>query len=349
MNKRILFRADASSQMGAGHLMRMVALGQFLSDAGYEIHFATIPHNIQLVEYLRSEGFQVHCLKKEASWDALKDGEQLAGIAGQIRPAWVVLDGYHFDADYELKIKQSKFSLLRMVDIPSGHYYADVVLNQNYGAEDMAYSVEKNTRILAGLKYVMLRREFRQMDLPSSRKENEPFHILVSLGNVPSKTDALNLKIVQGFSGISKKGLSATMIIGRMNGESGRVQEKIQRVAWPIEVKSHSQNMAEEMSKADLAIVSGGSTMWELMHMRVPFLAISLTQEQRSYLPLLAGNGLCVDLGWHEDVTPDSVRQEAAGFIQDATRRAQVKNRMGHALDRNSGMRDLLQALEENA
>lgn len=349
MNKRVLIRADASPQIGAGHLMRMLALGQFLSDAGYEVHFATIPYNVRLVEYLRSEGFQVHSLEQGASWDAVKDGEQLVSIASRIQPLWVVLDGYHFDANYELKIKQSQFSLLRIVDIPSGHYYADVVLNQNYGAEDMAYSAEKNTRILAGLKYVMLRREFRQMDLPSPKKDNEPFHILVSLGNVPSKTDALNLKIVQGFSGISKKGLSATMITGRMNGESSHAEEETKRVAWPIEIKSHSQNMAEEMSKADLAIVSGGSTMWELMHMRVPFLAISLTREQRSYLPLLAGNGLCVDLGWHEDVTPDSVRQEAAGFIQDATRRAQVKNRMGHVLDRNSGMRDLLQALEENA
>jgi UDP-2,4-diacetamido-2,4,6-trideoxy-beta-L-altropyranose hydrolase len=346
MNKRILFRVDASPQMGAGHLMRMVALGQFLSDAGYEIHFATIPHNIQLVEYLRSEGFQVYCLKKEASWDALKDGEQLAGIAGQIQPAWVVLDGYHFDADYELKIKQSKFSLLRMVDIPSGHYYADVILNQNYGAEDMAYSAEKNTRILAGVKYVMLRREFRRMDLPSFRKENEPFHILVSLGNVPSKTDALNLKIAQGFSGINEKGLSATMIIGRMNGESSRVAEEIKRVAWPIEVKSHSQNMAEEMSKADLAIVSGGSTMWELMHMRVPFLAVSLTQEQRSYLPLLAGNGLCVDLGWHEHLSVDCIRESVLAFLQDREGRIQMSDKFQEIVDRRNIGRDLLGVLE---
>ena len=59
------------------------------------------------------------------------------------------------------------------------------------------------------------------------------------------------------------------------------------------------------MFKSDLAIVSGGSTMWELLHMRVPFLSIPLNKAQQGYLEFLEKENLCDNLGWHEQLTPE--------------------------------------------
>lgn len=345
MNKTILIRVDASAEMGAGHLMRMLALGQFLSDAGYEIHFATVPHHPQFSERLKSEGFQVHGLTQASAWNAQEDLRQFLKVASGIQPSWVVLDGHHFDANYELGIKRSSCNLLRIVDVPSRHYYADAILNQNYGAENMTYSVEKDGRVFAGLKYVMLRREFRQAVLSKKQENDKSFHILVTLGNISDKTDKLNLKIIQGFSELEHKNVTVTFIARRMDADAADIKKAAKDVFWPIEIKSRVMNMAEEMTRADLAITSGGSTMWELMYMRVPFLAASLTQAQKDYLPLLAENDLCVNLGWHEDVTPASVAQEVGRLLQDTARRTKIRNRMEHVLSRD-GSPDLLQVFE---
>lgn len=349
MNKRILIRTDASTRIGAGHLMRMLALGQLLSDSGYEVHFATIPYNPPILDYLKDD-VNLECLAMEIPWDASKDVERLLSLAARIKPSWIILDGYHFGSDYEYKIKQSGFKLLRVDDIPSNHYYADVLLNQNYGAQDMNYSTESGTQILAGLRYVLLRREFREINpLDKKVKENEPLHLLVSLGEISKKTDTLNFRIVQGLSNICERYLSATLIVGKMGGKISHLEKAAKNISWPIEIKTHSQNMAKEMFKADLAIVSGGSTMWELMYMRVPFLTISLTEAQRSYLCLLSQKELCIDLGWYQNITPDSVYKTVLSLIYDVSRRKRMQDNFECLIDRNNVGRELLEVLDKNS
>lgn len=350
MNRRILIRTDASSQMGSGHMMRMLALGQLLSDSGYEIHFATIPHNPLILDYLKAESFQIHYIDEEVPWDDSKDVQKLFNIALPINPSWLVLDGYHFGSGYEHKIKECGFKLLRIDDIPSYHYYADIVLNQNYGAEEMAYSTEPYTQLLTGLKYVLLRREFRKCD--SSSKEvmiNGRFHLLITLGGLPRENDKLNSAILHGLSNISEKYLSVTFIVGKIDEKMNYLEKMAENISCPIMIKDHARNMATEMMDADFAIVSGGSTMWELMYMKVPFLAVSLTEIQRDYLKILAGEELCINLGWYEDLTPDSVRESVLGFIHDKNCRSRIRDKIKGIMDRRNIGKDLLEVLDNKS
>lgn len=330
-----MIRADASQEIGAGHIMRMLALAQFLSDDGYDVHFATIPRMSHLVDRLRTEGFEVHCLKSGSPWDPDGDAEQILSLASRLQPAWVVLDGYHFGPDYEREIKKAGWGLLRIVDIPRGEYHADIILNPNYGAEKMAYSAREDARILAGLKYALLRREFREA--APAGGEKKAFHVLITMGNAPAY--GLNQRIVEGLSGLCGKDLSITVVAGQGEGAG--------LAAGGIEIKSHCDNMADEMSRADLAVVSGGSTMWELMSMQVPFLAVSLTEEQRNYLPRLARDGLCIDLGWHEDLTADHLRQSLEASIRDAEGRRRMKEKYRGLINREILGRDILAAIGE--
>lgn len=349
--KKILIRVDASTQVGAGHLMRMLALGQILSETGYEVHFATIPYNHSILDfYLKNEEFKLHYLKEDICWNALKDIDEFLDIASRIQPSWVVIDGCHFDADYEHKIKTSGYMLLRIDDIPSHQYHADIILNQNFGADAMIYSAESNTKILAGLKYVLLRREFREVR-PFEKKcgSSGPIHILVSLGGGTEKADALNSKIAQGLSCIPKKDVSVTLLVGKMSGKSSYFEKMGKNGCRPIEIKENCPSMAAEMLKADIAIVSVGSTMWELIYMNVPFLAVAVTEAQRNYLRLLSEHNLCVDLGWHEDLTSDLVSQLTLGFIQNSKLRFRMADKYKYVMDRSNIGKDLLRILGESA
>ena len=346
MNKRILIRSDASSRIGAGHLMRMLALGQLLSDSGYEVHFATIPYNPPVLSYLKDEPFQLHYLAQEEPWDACKDLERLLNLALEIRPLWLVLDGYQFRTDYEKGIKDGGFRLFRVQDIPASHCVADVLLNQNYGAEHMKHSTEPNTYLLAGLKYSLLRREFRTVNLNRKRfLERGRFHLLVSLGGGSEISDSLNLKIVEGLSEIRECDWSATLIVGIMGQRSKTLMELANKSSMPIQVITENRNIAFEMLKSDLAIVSCGSTMWELMYMKVPFLVVSLTEVQRDYLAFLAGEGLCVDLGWYENLTPKRVRDSVLALADNVAQRGRMLEQADKLLDRDNICRELLKIL----
>jgi len=326
IDRKVLIRADASPKIGAGHAMRMLALGQLLLDDGYKVHFATIPDQVEIVDRLRKEGFSVYCLQRDAIGHESSDLNQLLCLAAQVQPSWVIVDGYHFDEIYEQGIKCAGYKLLRIDDMPTGHYYADIVLNQNYGSEDFKYATEQYTKILAGLKHVLLRREFRKINqFHKAVRKTPPLHVLVSLGGSTEITVALNSIIAQGLSGLSDR-LTVTILAG-----------------------ASSRNMAEEMLDADLAIVSGGSVMWELVYMRVPFLAVSLTCMQREYLGAIAQNGLCVELGWHEDLTPELVQEKILSYVNDSQVREKMVEKYKEIMDTNSIGESLLSLLRQTA
>ena len=49
-------------------------------------------------------------------------------------------------------ITKNSYRLMRVVDFSTIHTYAELLFDQNYGAENNKYSVEPNTIVFAGLK-----------------------------------------------------------------------------------------------------------------------------------------------------------------------------------------------------
>lgn len=343
-----MIRVDASAQIGAGHLMRMLALGQLLSEVGHDVHFVTILYNRSIIDYyFNNAEFKLHYLKTNCPWDSVEDVNGLLSIASQIHPSWIVIDGYNFDSDYECQIKKNGYKLLRIDDIPSNrHYYADIILNQNFCADATAYLTGPDTKILAGLNYVLLRREFRKIDQSNRIKQKDgTLNVLVSLGGGTEKADALNSVIAEGVSLLHDENIFTTILVGKLSEYGRHLDNEAKAKGWSVEVKEHSGDMATEILNADLAIVSGGSTMWELIYMKVPFLAVSLNELQREYLCLLSENSLCVDVGWHEDLTAQQISRILLSYIQNKNCRIKMLDKFECIMDRNNIGIELLENL----
>ena len=83
-------------------------------------------------------------------------------------------------------------------------------------------------------------------------------------------------------------------------------------------------NMAEVLSGAALAVAAAGSTTWELLALGVPALLVTVADNQRVVQEGLAGRGVAVDLGWHEEVRPEAVRDAVLRLLADAPERARL-------------------------
>ncbi len=155
----LLIRADASPRRGTGHVMRGLALGQAWQKTGLVL-FAVSQCTPALEERLRGEGFEVRRSAVEPGSQA--DAQVTAALALQLGAAWVVVDGYQFGADYQRVIKSAGLRLLFLDDYGhADHYHANLVLNQNLGADAGLYARrEPYTRLLLGVRYALLRREF---------------------------------------------------------------------------------------------------------------------------------------------------------------------------------------------
>ena len=127
------------------------------------------------------------------------DAQQTASLAKKFSASWVILDGYAFDSAYQKIIKDAGLNLLLIDDNGSmGHYYADIVLNQNIHANKELYQdKEPYVRLLLGTKYVLLRAEFLnwhglKREIPKTAR-----NILVTLGG--SDPENVTLKVIKGI------------------------------------------------------------------------------------------------------------------------------------------------------
>lgn len=92
----VLFRADASSAMGTGHVMRCIALAQAALARNWHCIFLTRGGERLLRDHLRSE--EIEIVPTETELGRLADAHVVATMVRRYGIAWVVIDGYGIPA-----------------------------------------------------------------------------------------------------------------------------------------------------------------------------------------------------------------------------------------------------------
>jgi len=323
--------------------MRTIALGQMLQDAACEVHFATIAHNAEMIERLRVENFSVHLLN--APFLEGTDATSLAHIARSISASWIVVDGYHFSGAYEKAVQYEYPSakILTIDDVPRIHHSADVLLSQNFGAQNMDFSTKVSTQKLLGLEFLLLRREFKKARSEvQSASTHIPKRLLVTLGGGTPQADSANLKIARALSDLDANQLEVVYIAGKMSGNKAELKKCLNPNHRFLEF---CDDMAREMIQADFAIVAGGSSMWELMYLGVPFLAVALTEAQKAYIEMLAEHRLCLNLGPYTSLEPSYVKSAVTRLLGDSTLQTEFRRRYADLVKPESLGKRLLHVL----
>lgn len=349
----LLIRADASSQIGSGHVMRCLALGQAWRAEGRRVQFLTHCETESLGHRLVSYGFEVIPVDRQhpdpADLDlTLSHLQQLTDREAE-RP-WLILDGYHFDSAYQQAVRLASYRLLVIDDTAHlPEYHADVLLNQNIHAPGLAYRSGPDTRLLLGTRYVLLRQEFLRWS-GFRRETPEVAHkILVTLGGGDQKNIAL--RVIQALQRLETDGLEAVIVIGGSNVHADNLQETIYRSPGKLRFRlvQDAANMPELMAWADVAISAGGSTCWELAFMGVPSVVIVLSDNQLGVAQGLEWAGIAVNLGWFSDVGERQILTALTGLLGESERRRRVSaagrmlvdgagaSRVIHELSRSEG------------
>jgi UDP-2,4-diacetamido-2,4,6-trideoxy-beta-L-altropyranose hydrolase len=300
----LLIRADANTAIGSGHVMRCLALAQAWQEHGGMVTFVSandLPDSLQT--RLTDEKMQAHLLQEEPGSRA--DVTATINFASDISAETIVVDGYHFGADYQRWIKDAGFQLLFIDDNGHAqHYYADWVLNQNIHATEALYpNREPYTRLLLGTRYVLLRREFWpyrgwQREIPEIAQ-----NVLVTMGG--SDPDNVTLKVLEAITQLPEAAiLKVRAVIGGSNPHMESLRDFAETSTLELELLQDVNDMPAQMAWADVAISGGGSTSWEMALLGLPRLVIVTAANQLAIAQFLAARGAALNLGWHTSVTP---------------------------------------------
>lgn len=338
----LIIRTDADTQIGAGHLMRCLALGQAWQDAGGHVVFVMGLSAPALEGRIQDEGMEViHLTAAPGSED---DVIETAQLARSKQADWVVVDGYHFDADYQRLLKGAGLRLLFIDDYGhAAHYWADLILNQNIHAQEKLYSArELYARLLLGTRYVLLRREFQewrgwQRQIPEVAK-----NILVTLGG--SDPDNVTLKVIQALSTVEMDGLEVVVVAGGANPNFRELQTATNNFSHRMRLLANVDYMSKLMAWADLALSGGGSTCLESAFMGLPSMLIILSGDQSPIAQQLGEMGVAMNLGWHNDLTSAQLGRSLTNLLTRKEIRATM-GRRGRELVDGEGEARVVEAL----
>jgi len=273
--KNILFRADSSSTIGTGHIMRDLVLAKQYRDS--TIIFATQNLQGNLNSKILESGYSVELLKDNSLNEFQK-------IINKYNPDLVVIDSYNIDYEFEKKLKtqNSKSKFLSFDDTYEKHH-CDILLNHNISANKKRYKglVPKYCELRCGAEYTLLRDEFIQQKKSKS--------IFLAMGGADHSNINIDiLKVLEDF-----KNIDVNLVTTTANQHLGQLKEYVKNKDW-IELHINSDKIAKLMRVSDFAIVTPSVTLNEVFFMDLPFIAIKTADNQEDMAQYLKNNNYLI-------------------------------------------------------
>ena len=291
MQIRLLIRADASPQMGTGHIMRCLALAQAAQALHIPVQIVGRIGVLWLRERLKKEG--VDFIELPGSVPPLEKPEDILAQLPQqpsIDQCWVVLDGYHFGLDCQNALRAAGYKLLVIDDYAHlSEYSCDILLNQNLGSEDLVYSGDNIGIQLRGTKYALLRQEFllARQEINSERHTTKQHNILITLGG--GDFFPVLQEIATCFAHLKTADCLVRIVAGSMNRDA--IAQLFEKTSVQYEILTNVEDMPGLLLDTSMCITAGGSTCWELCCLGVPFLVLSIADNQEKLIKSLILSG----------------------------------------------------------
>jgi len=266
----ILFRCDGSIKIGMGHVIRCLALADYLKDNhGCKIYFAMRQSDLGINKV--KEKYQV----LESNEKDFNYKEWLTDCIEKTKTKVLIMDMRDGLTRKELKAikKKTGIKVVTIDDPEDKRLEADLAfyppvpqlekLNWNgFGGE-----------LYVGWEYVILRKDFlKQYPKPKNSVPN----ILVSMG----ATDEKNMTefVINSLNPIIEK-FKVTIIVGSGYPYLKNLNKTLEEVHFEFELLQNPKDIAKIMSQSDFSIISFGQTAYELAALNVSALYLCLTED----------------------------------------------------------------------
>ncbi len=310
----VAFRADASIEIGTGHVMRCLTLAHALRSGGANCRFIMRDLPGHLAKQVSDAGFDVSLLPApdgpvpagppaHAGWAGVvweKDSAETRALLDSDPPDWLIVDHYAFDARWQKAARPSKTKCMVIDDLADRPHDCDILLDQNFGHQKSLYDglVPASCQCLMGPQYALLRPEFAALRAQSlaRRKDGVLQRLLITMGGVDA-ADATSavLKAMRGAS--LPQDLQVVVIMGAKAPALAQVRALANAMPWPCDVLVDVPDMAHHMAMADLAISAGGGTTWERCCLGLPSIIVETAENQAGVAKAMAKAGAALDPG----------------------------------------------------
>lgn len=281
----ILIRADSSSQIGLGHIMRDLVLAQQYPNDTIIFACQDLAGNI-MDEIL----YPKYILNSN-------DPKELIALIQNKKINMVIFDHYGINANYEKTIKeQTNVSILSLDDTYEPHH-CDILLNHNISADSNRYKglVPNNCELRCGSAYTLIRDEFKKEKmLPREKK----YDLFIAMGG--ADTANLTTNILKTLRDTLQVCVVTTTANANLNKLKSYIEDKKN-----IFLHINSDEIAKLLNQSRLAIITPSVMVHEVLFMDIPFVALKTANNQDDMVQYLKQHNYNVIEEW----TSDSIAQ----------------------------------------
>ncbi len=288
-----IIRADGNAKIGAGHLMRCLTIADAVKKLPGAPKILVLCADEESARMASDRGFHTGVFYTDYRqpetelplWEQwIKDIQNT-----------ILVDSYHVTDVYLQELQ--KFGKVCLMDDMQNHTYpVDVVINYNVFADEKLYQdlyCGESVRFCLGGSYAPLRSQFQDVDYCI---RDEVKQVLLTTG----AGDADNIAGMI-MDRIYREDIVYHVLVGRFSPHLAGWQERAGKCA-NIQVHFDVRDMASLMKQCDVAVSAGGSTVYELSAVGVPFIAFSYAENQELLVEYLRANDVAGSAGaWHKD------------------------------------------------
>ncbi len=301
---RIVFRVDASSQLGGGHVVRFATLARALVQRGAEVSFLCRSLPGHFCDWLEEAGFPVYRMQATAASLADDLAETRAALSPLGPVDWLVVDHYGLDARWEVVLRPLAEQIMVIDDKADRPHDCDILLDQNYIRDAaMRYDglVPASCRRLLGPRYALLREDFRVARQSLRVRDGKVRRLLISFGATdPGGHTLAALQAVSRPAGAYER---IDVVTSPQNPRAAELREQCAALA-NVCFHCPAEDFTALLAAADLALGAGGTMNWERACLTLPTIAFGIADNQEPILASLIQDG--VVLGQASMPVPDS-------------------------------------------
>ena len=332
--RTMIFRTDASTGIGHGHVMRCLTLASALRERGAEVSFVCRNHDGHLCDLIEERGFVVSRLPvpkaglqaedapAHAAWlgsSEQEDAEQTHAVieASGAKPHWLVVDHYAIGRRWESALRTSAERIMVIDDLADRLHDCDLLLDQNLVAQmhtRYADKVPVGCHMLLGPEYALLQPIYTELHDRMPPREGPIRRILIFFGG--TDCDNLTGRTLAAFLRLNRPDIDVDVIITASYPHAAAIRQQVAGHA-NIHVHSSLPTLAPLIAKANLAVGAGGATSWERLCLGLPTLVVTLAENQRSIADGLSQRGLIRWLGHGHEVSESTITRALGQVIDE--------------------------------
>lgn len=325
---RVALRADASPQIGLGHVRRCLSLAQALNAIGSAACLVTRKLGVDTLLLSAQAGVTHFRLDTTEEHDA----DATAASLRDWRPDWIVVDHYGLDARWHEVLKATlPVRIAAIDDLADRPLAVDLLVDHNHARDHRAKYAGRlppGTPLLAGPRHALLSPNYAAATGYRFRES------VKSIGIFMGGVDA---------AGISEKAVHAC--------------RRHARFAGPIEVATTRANphltalrdlcgrdvgttllldatdLTEFFARHDLQIGAGGGASWERCCIGSPTLALTCAENQQAVIPALAELGVVATPEPSAALDEPAIGRAVAALLADPPRRRAMSEASRHLVD----------------